>query len=157
MLNMDKKLEKREEEGKIIRAGIVGAGQMGRGMVTQMALMKGIMPAIVSDIKFENVINRVTAGANPRQIERVPAGTEFAFTLVYNIERADELMEDMEMLRDGLRLLQMDYLGGHGSRGYGRVSLRGFAAECFALSDDCTNTEQLNAIARMMEEGGGSM
>ena len=57
MLNMDKKLAKREEEGKIIRAGIVGAGQMGRGMVTQMALMKGIMPAIVSDIKFENVIN----------------------------------------------------------------------------------------------------
>ena len=47
MLNMDKKLAKREEEGKIIRAGIVGAGQMGRGMVTQMALMKGIMPAIV--------------------------------------------------------------------------------------------------------------
>ena len=57
MLNMDKKLAKREEEGKIIRAGIVGAGQMGCGMVTQMALMKGIMPAIVSDIKFENVIN----------------------------------------------------------------------------------------------------
>lgn len=26
-------------------------------MVTQMALMKGMMPAIVSDIKFENVIN----------------------------------------------------------------------------------------------------
>ncbi|MBQ1511856.1 MAG: NAD(P)-dependent oxidoreductase [Selenomonadaceae bacterium] len=57
MLNMDTKLAKREEEGKIIRTGIVGAGQMGRGMVTQMALMKGIMPAIVSDIKFENVIN----------------------------------------------------------------------------------------------------
>ena len=57
MLNMYKKLANREEEGKIIRAGIVGAGQMGRGMVTQMALMKGIMPAIVSDIKFENVIN----------------------------------------------------------------------------------------------------
>ena len=57
MLNMDKKLAKREEEGKIIRAGSVGAGQMGRGMVTQMALMKGIMPAIVSDIKMDNVIN----------------------------------------------------------------------------------------------------
>jgi predicted homoserine dehydrogenase-like protein len=57
MLNMDQKLIKREAEGKIIRTGIVGAGQMGRGMVTQMALMKGIMPAIVSDIKMENVIN----------------------------------------------------------------------------------------------------
>ncbi|TCS77797.1 NAD(P)H-dependent oxidoreductase [Pectinatus cerevisiiphilus] len=57
MLNMDQKLLKREEEGKIIRTGIVGAGQMGRGMVTQMAIMKGISPAIVSNIKLENVIN----------------------------------------------------------------------------------------------------
>lgn len=57
MLNMDKKLQKREEEGKIIKTGIVGAGQMGRGMVTQMALMKGIMPAIVSDIQIENAVN----------------------------------------------------------------------------------------------------
>ena len=57
MLNMDQKLIKREAEGKIIRTGIVGAGQMGRGMVTQMALMKGIMPAIVSAIKMANVIN----------------------------------------------------------------------------------------------------
>lgn len=29
MLNMNKKLAKREEEGKIIKCGIVGAGQMG--------------------------------------------------------------------------------------------------------------------------------
>lgn len=57
MLNMDKKLEKREAEGKIIKTGIVGAGQMGRGMVTQMALMKGIMPAIVADINLESVKN----------------------------------------------------------------------------------------------------
>ena len=42
MLNMDQKLLKREQEGKIIHTGIVGAGQMGRGMVTQMALMKGM-------------------------------------------------------------------------------------------------------------------
>lgn len=57
MLNMDQKLLKREEEGKIIRTGIVGAGQMGRGMVTQMVIMKGISPAIVADIKLDNVIN----------------------------------------------------------------------------------------------------
>ena len=31
MLNMDQKLIKRQEEGKIIKTGIVGAGQMGRG------------------------------------------------------------------------------------------------------------------------------
>ncbi|MBQ3392444.1 MAG: hypothetical protein IJG52_03420, partial [Lachnospiraceae bacterium] len=57
MLNMNWKLEKREEEGKIIRTGIVGAGQMGRGMVTQMVLMKGITPAIVSDIVVDNAVH----------------------------------------------------------------------------------------------------
>jgi len=57
MLNMNQKLEKREAEGKIIKTAIVGAGQMGRGMTSQMAMMKGIMPAIVSDIKIDNVIN----------------------------------------------------------------------------------------------------
>ena len=57
MLNMKQKLIKRQQEGKIIKTGIVGAGQMGRGMVTQMVLMNGIMPAIVSDIKVENAVN----------------------------------------------------------------------------------------------------
>lgn len=57
MLNMNRKLIKREQEGKIIRTGIVGAGQMGRGMVTQMALMHGITPAIVSDIQVQNAVN----------------------------------------------------------------------------------------------------
>ena len=53
MLNMNWKLEQREKEGKIIKVGIVGAGQMGRGMVTQMVLMKGMTPAIVSDINVD--------------------------------------------------------------------------------------------------------
>lgn len=57
MLNMNQKLIKRQQEGKIIRTGIVGAGQMGRGMVTQMVLMQGIMPAIVSDINVENAVH----------------------------------------------------------------------------------------------------
>lgn len=57
MLNMNEKLIQREKEGKIIKTGIVGAGQMGRGMVTQMVLMKGIMPAIVSDIDIKNAVN----------------------------------------------------------------------------------------------------
>ena len=57
MLNMNTKLLKREAEGRPIRTGIVGAGQMGRGMVSQMVLMKGITPVIVSAIHVENVIN----------------------------------------------------------------------------------------------------
>lgn len=111
----------------------------------------------IGEIKFENSINRATAVANPRQIERLPAGTEFAFTLIYNIERPAELMEDMQILGKGLRLLQMDYLGGHGSRGYGRVSLRAFAVEHFALAGEGPDAAQLDAITDLLQKGGGSM
>jgi CRISPR-associated protein Csm3 len=75
----------------------------------------------LTEIKFENTINRLTAVANPRQLERVPAGAEFAFKLVYNVESGEELEEDMRHLGYGISLLEDDYIGGHGSRGYGRI------------------------------------
>lgn len=89
----------------------------------------------IGEVKFENTINRITAVANPRQIERVPAGAEFAFSVTYNVEVMDEVAADIQLLADGLKLLQMDYLGGHGSRGYGRVSLRDFAVDFFSLNE----------------------
>jgi len=80
----------------------------------------------LGEIKFENTINRGTGVANPRQIERVPAGMKFNIRLTYNIEDENELAEDMNVLAQGFRWLQLDYLGGHGSRGYGRVALTDF-------------------------------
>ena len=98
----------------------------------------------IGEVKFENSINRITAVATPRQIERVPAGAEFAFSIIYNVEVMDEAVADMQLLADGLKLLQMDYLGGNGSRGYGRVSFRDFAVEAFSL-----NEESLQALKGM--------
>ena len=83
----------------------------------------------LGEVKAENVINRLSGEANPRQIERVPAGMEFVFKLVYNIENEDEVVEDLQTVKEGLELLEMDYIGGHGSRGYGRVSLNSFATK----------------------------
>lgn len=80
----------------------------------------------IGEVKFENAIKRTTGVANLRQIERVPAGVKFDFKLVYNIENQSEIDQDMKTLAEGLQLLQIDYLGGHGSRGYGRVSLADF-------------------------------
>lgn len=57
MLNLNTKLKELDEQGKKIKAGIVGAGQMGRGMVSQMFCMKGILPAIISDIDIERAKN----------------------------------------------------------------------------------------------------
>lgn len=93
----------------------------------------------IGEVKFENTISRITGVANPRQIERVPAGAEFVFKLVYNIEDMEsiqELYEDMETLSYGLALLQTDYLGGHGSRGYGRISLHDFVVKKIIGSAD---------------------
>lgn len=74
-----------------------------------------------TEIKFENTISRSTAVANPRQIERVIRGALFDFELVYDVEDPSQITEDFTLLSEGLKLLQYDYLGGHGSRGYGRI------------------------------------
>lgn len=83
-----------------------------------------------TEVKFENGINRLTAVANPRQIERVIRGSVFYLGLIYEFSDMDgkdvhdvsEIPEDFALLAEGMKLLQYDYLGGHGSRGYGRVS-----------------------------------
>ena len=90
----------------------------------------------LSEIKFENGINRLTSVANPRQIERVPAGAKFRLQLNYNIEQLAEVEEDMALLARAFTLLHMDYIGGHGSRGYGRVLIDQFKIALFSVSDE---------------------
>lgn len=69
MLNLNTKLKQLEESGKRINIGLVGAGQMGRGMTSQMFCMKGIRPAIISDINLENAKKAYTlAGIIPDDI-----------------------------------------------------------------------------------------
>ncbi len=60
MLGLNSKLRKLEESGKYIKVGLVGAGQMGKGMVSQIMLMKGMKPSIVVDINIENAIEAYT-------------------------------------------------------------------------------------------------
>ena len=74
-----------------------------------------------TEIKAENSINRCTSTANPRFTERVPAGISFNFTITLKKFEGDEEEELEELLLEGLKLLEMDCLGGNGSRGYGRV------------------------------------
>jgi len=49
VLNLNIKLKKYEEDGHKINVGIVGAGQMGRSLVSQMLFVKGEKPAILCD------------------------------------------------------------------------------------------------------------
>ncbi len=75
----------------------------------------------MTEWKFENGLDRVTAAANPRQVERIPAGSKFGFELIYTVEDEQQAVEDLKSIAIAISILEDDALGGHGSRGYGKV------------------------------------
>lgn len=100
-----------------------------------------------TDVKFENSIDRKRGVAqHPRQLERVPAGATFDFQLildVYDVDEAaytpiDDQTDELKVapestsardhylnaLSISMRLLEDDYLGGHGTRGYGKIAFQ---------------------------------
>lgn len=108
----------------------------------------------MTEVKFENSINRATAVANPRQIERVVRGSVFELDLIYEVEKQtpEEVMEDMETLAEGMKLLQYDYLGGSGSRGYGKISFRYLAVDPVIGNIDDELIEKCNEILAEVEQ-----
>lgn len=89
--------------------------------------MKANLELEWTEVKFETAINRITGTAlsgSLRQVERVPAGARFKdVELIYNVYQEG----DKEILKNvfvAMELLEHDYLGGMGSRGYGRVAFR---------------------------------
>ena len=76
-----------------------------------------------TESKTEVAIDRVTAKATPRTFERVPAGAKFKLNMVLNVFEDDNEKQLKETLRQAIQLLHDDYLGGHGSRGYGQVQI----------------------------------
>ena len=106
----------------------------------------------MTEVKFENTINRATAVANPRQIERVIRGTIFGLDIIYEVMDEREAVEDFSILAEGFRLLQYYYLGGSGSRGYGKVVFHDLRAETVVggMSDDI-----LTECNRILQEAAG--
>ena len=84
---------------------------------------------MLTEVKSENRINRISGVAeHPRQTERVPAGARFAFRL--SLKRlAGDGDELLNTVLQGLKLLELDSLGGSGSRGYGKVKFVSLAID----------------------------
>jgi len=109
----------------------------------------------LTEVKFENNIDRITAVAELRQIERVIRGSRFALDLIYEYPAAgaDEALEDFETICRGLDILQHDYLGGSGSRGYGRVSFANLSARAAVGTPEVGFLDKVN---EMLGNVGGS-
>ena len=105
----------------------------------------------ITEIKFENSISRTTAVANPRQIERAIRGSVFKLDLIYELEKEAEFTEDMETLAEGMKLLQYDYLGGSGSRGYGKIEFRDLCAKAVVGTVDPKMMDKCNVILKTVE------
>lgn len=75
----------------------------------------------MTEAKTEVSIDRITSKANPRTFERVPSGAEFKVNMVVNVFEGDNENELLETIKTALKLVEDDYIGGQGSRGYGQV------------------------------------
>ena len=122
------------------------------------------------EVKFENSINRLTAVANPRQLERVIPGTQFNLKLLYELKDTTDrekekhaeyykgaeeewILKDFQSLIDGMKLLELDYLGGSGTRGYGQVQFCNLSAG-LVYGDETLEkyADQLNDQLMALEE-----
>lgn len=86
--------------------------------------------------KPENRIDRITSAADPRDVVRVKPGVVFGGTLtllLFDIDK-NKVGEYADAVILGLKLLEETYLGGSGSRGYGRVRFVGEAVTVYKIN-----------------------
>lgn len=99
----------------------------------------------LTEIKTENRINRITGTAeHPRDSERVPAGARFVFRLSAKVLDQDDETALRNMVLDGLRLIELDGLGGSLSRGYGKVRF-----EQLRINGEATELGERDPFAQM--------
>lgn len=92
--------------------------------------------------KYENVIDRktgTTIGGGLRQIERVPSAVEFDFNMSIRVFQDDNEVLLKNTIILGLKLLELDALGGSGSRGYGRVRFDDISGDIKELNEKIKN------------------
>jgi CRISPR-associated protein Csm3 len=83
---------------------------------------------IYTELKTENTVDRVTSEANPRPMERIPARSAFAFQMIVDNYREDDV-KLLKSLFSAMQLLENSSLGGSGTRGYGQVRFEGLSVE----------------------------
>lgn len=95
----------------------------------------------LTEVKSENRIDRIKGTAeHPRQTERVPAGAKFNFRLSFKRLKGDD-EQLLNTVLAGLKLLELDSLGGAGSRGYGKIAFKHLSVDGQDISDQFAKIE----------------
>lgn len=104
----------------------------------QMLDKEGIfrdLELIYTEGKWENTIDRRTSRAsNPRQTERVPAGARFDFSIVFNVF-GDRDIDMFYKFLSAMSMVEDDYIGASGTRGYGRIKFVDFDIKVKSIAD----------------------
>ncbi|MEM0134451.1 MAG: type III-A CRISPR-associated RAMP protein Csm3 [Thermoplasmatales archaeon] len=87
------------------------------------------------EVKGENTINPVTGKATPRFMDRVVPGLKFKGEIVIQIFKGDQEKKFLNYIQEGLELINDTYLGGQGSRGYGKVKIKTLPTNQKGLKD----------------------
>jgi len=101
-----------------------------------------------AEYKYENQINRINSRANPRNIERVPKGSEFDFEIVFSVYEGDS-KELIKGVFQSMLLLEDNYLGGSGSRGFGKVKFENISVE----KRDASYYKEVKEADKIIENG----
>lgn len=120
----DMALEESESDIKYI-AKLFGTPEENKENTGAEALLK-IQDCFVIDkaqleVKMENSIKRLTGEANPRPLERVTSGNIFSLNMLMDVYEDALLKPYFNELALAIKLLELDHLGGGGSRGNGKV------------------------------------
>lgn len=104
--------------------------------------------------KKENSIKRTNSEANPRDMERIPAGSKFNAEFVFSHFKGDDIEVILKNLITAIGLLEDSYLGGSGSRGCGKIKMRLKSIECHDLKYyQNGNHDKTDAIAPLIGDG----
>lgn len=116
-------------DGRLLRELEIHEGGSVRRIAWDDAELETDLP--YTEVKTEVALDVITAASNPRQMERVPPGAIFESEVLFTVFRPDGQSIDGEMekkrLREviaAMRLLEDDYLGSSGTRGYGKVKFQ---------------------------------
>jgi len=135
--------------------------------IEKLYKLKGSRGMIIFDDfleeKTENRIDRITSAADPRTIYRIRPGVEFEGNInivLYDVDvdpnKLGAIKEYLRLVATGLKLVEDTYLGGAGTRGYGKVEFKNITIRLktrdYYITGDPSHIIELKKNIKSVEE-----